>query len=113
MFNDLKNRFWWKGMKHNVYQYVSKYLICQHVKVEHRRRKGFLQNLSIPEWKWEHIIMNFMTHLPLSSKNNDAIWVVRNLLTKSTLYNQDFTFDKMTRLYIHDILRLNGASEHS
>ncbi|XP_073133958.1 uncharacterized protein [Henckelia pumila] len=29
MYKDIHMRFWWKGIKHNVYQFVSRFLVCQ------------------------------------------------------------------------------------
>ncbi|RVW64128.1 Retrovirus-related Pol polyprotein from transposon 297 [Vitis vinifera] len=46
----------------------------QQVKAEHQRPVGFLQPLSIPEWKWEHITMDFVTGLPRTLGGNNAIW---------------------------------------
>ncbi|KAL5563691.1 hypothetical protein UlMin_033438 [Ulmus minor] len=37
MYQDLKGRFWWSGMKKEVVEYVAKCLICQKVKAEHQR----------------------------------------------------------------------------
>lgn len=110
MYRELKICFWWKGMKHNIYQYVSRCLICQQVKAEHRRRGGLLVSLSNTEWKLEHITMDFVTHLPLSVRNSDAVWVVVDQLTKSAhfpSYNHDFTFDHITRVYIQEIVWLH------
>lgn len=45
--------------------------------------------------------MDFVTHVPLSSRNSDDIWIVIDRLTKSARflsYNRDFTFDRMVRL---------------
>ena len=36
MYQDLKQHYWWKGMKRDVTEYVSKCLICQQVKAEHQ-----------------------------------------------------------------------------
>ena len=60
MYQDLKDHYWWKGMKKDVAEYVSKCLTCQQVKAEHRHPAGLLQSLPTPEWKWEHIIMDFV-----------------------------------------------------
>nr|GEX35728.1 putative nucleotidyltransferase, ribonuclease H [Tanacetum cinerariifolium] len=40
MYNDLKQYFWWSGMKRDVATFVSKCLICQQVKIEHQRASG-------------------------------------------------------------------------
>ena len=53
-------------------------MVCQQVKA--------VQPLPIPEWKWEHITMDFVTVLPRSPKGNNAIYVIVDRLTKSTLF---------------------------
>ncbi|GAB2289717.1 hypothetical protein Dimus_038059 [Dionaea muscipula] len=49
MFHDLRERFWWRGMKRHIAEYVAQCLVCQQVKVEHQRPAGRLQPLPIPE----------------------------------------------------------------
>ena len=61
MYRDLKQSFWWKNMKRDIAAFVSRYLVCQEVKIEHQRPAGTLQPLLIPQWKWEHIIMDFVS----------------------------------------------------
>ena len=68
MYQDLKKGYWWPGMKKDIVEFVAKCLICQQVKVEHQRPSGLLQPLSIPEWKWESISMDFITSLPRVQK---------------------------------------------
>ena len=36
MYKDLKEHFWWPGMKGDVAKYVVKCLICQKTKAEHQ-----------------------------------------------------------------------------
>jgi hypothetical protein len=45
---------------------------------------GLLQPLSIPEWKWDDISMNFIVGLLLTACKFDSIWVIVDRLTKST-----------------------------
>ncbi|GJX20316.1 reverse transcriptase [Tanacetum coccineum] len=61
MYRDLKQNFWWNGMKQEVARFVAKCLTCQQVKIEHQRASGLLQPLDIPTWKWEQISMDFVT----------------------------------------------------
>ncbi|WRX07784.1 Integrase zinc-binding domain - like 1 [Theobroma cacao] len=63
MYQDLKEVYWWEGLKKDVAEFVSKCLVCQQVKVEHQRPVRLLQLLPMPEWKWEHITMDFVTDL--------------------------------------------------
>nr|GFD41912.1 retrotransposon protein, putative, Ty3-gypsy subclass [Tanacetum cinerariifolium] len=35
MYHDLRQYFWWSGMKRDVSTFVSRCLICQQVKIEH------------------------------------------------------------------------------
>ena len=51
MYQDLKQFYWWKGMKRDVAEYVSKCLTCQQVKAEHQVPTGLLNPLPIPQWK--------------------------------------------------------------
>ncbi|KAL6329359.1 hypothetical protein AAG906_017667 [Vitis piasezkii] len=61
MYHDLRRQYWWQGMKRDISQFVSKCLTCQQVKVEHQKPGGLLQPLSIAEWKWDHVTMDFVT----------------------------------------------------
>nr|GEY84446.1 putative nucleotidyltransferase, ribonuclease H [Tanacetum cinerariifolium] len=61
MYHDLKQHFWWSGMKRDVATFVSRCLIYQQVKIEHQGASGLLQPLDIPVWKWDEISMDFVT----------------------------------------------------
>ena len=67
---------WWNGMKKDIAEFVARCLVYQQVKAEHQRPGGLLQRIPIPEWKWEHITMNFVVGLPRTRRGYDAIWVI-------------------------------------
>ncbi|GKA00805.1 putative reverse transcriptase domain-containing protein [Tanacetum coccineum] len=48
MYYDLRDRYWWPGMKKDIAEYVSKCLTYLKVKAEHQRPSGLLQQLEIP-----------------------------------------------------------------
>jgi hypothetical protein len=45
MYQDLKKRFWWYGMKREIAEYVARCDSCQRIKAEHQRPAGLLQPL--------------------------------------------------------------------
>ena len=88
------------------------YGIHQQVKIEHQRPTGELQSLSIPEWKWEDISIDFVMGLPRGKKGNDVIWVVMDRLTKSALFlpmKMTNLVDKLAKLYVDEVIRLHGV----
>ncbi|GJR78286.1 putative reverse transcriptase domain-containing protein [Tanacetum coccineum] len=112
MYYDLRDRYWWPGMKNDIAQYVSKCLTCLKVKAEHKRPSGFLQQLEIPIWKWEEIAMDFVTKLPRTSSGRDTIWVFVDRLTKSTHFLpmcEDYKMDRLARLYLNEIVARHGV----
>nr|GEU88446.1 reverse transcriptase domain-containing protein [Tanacetum cinerariifolium] len=76
MYNDLRDRYWLTDMKKGLVMYVSKCLACLKVKAEHQRPSGLLEQLEIPEWKWEGIALDFMTKFPRTSSGHDTIWAL-------------------------------------
>ncbi|GJX25886.1 putative reverse transcriptase domain-containing protein [Tanacetum coccineum] len=68
MYQDMKKLYWWPNMKANIATYVSKCLTCAKVKAEHQRPSGLLVQPEIPQWKWDNIMMDFVTKLPKSSQ---------------------------------------------
>ncbi len=51
MYRDLREHYWWSGMKRDLADFVAKCLTCQQVKAEYQRPSGLLQPLHILEWK--------------------------------------------------------------
>jgi hypothetical protein len=112
MYQDLKKIYWWSGMKRDIAEYVARCSTCQQVKAEHQRPAGPLQPLSIPEWKWDQIGMDFVVGLPRAPSGQDAIWVIVDRLTKSAHfipYKINDSMQKMAELYIREIVRLHGV----
>ena len=70
-------------MKRHVGDFFRRCLTCQRVKAEHQKPAGLLQPLEVAKWKWEHVTMDFMTHLPRTLQRHDAVWVIVDRLMKS------------------------------
>jgi hypothetical protein len=76
MYHDLRQQFWWMRMKREAARYVSECDTCRKVKADYMKPGGLLQPLSIPEWKWDDISMEFIVKF-------DSIWVIVDRLFKS------------------------------
>ncbi|WVZ58487.1 hypothetical protein U9M48_008759 [Paspalum notatum var. saurae] len=112
MYYDLKEIFWWYGMKRAVAEYVVVCDTCQRVKAEYQRPAGLLQPLKIPVWKWEEISMDFVMGLPRTQKGYNSIWVVVDRLTKVSHFipvNTTYSGARLAELYISRIVCLHGV----
>ena len=112
MYQDLKQYYWWRGMKRDVTEYVSKCLTCRQVKVEHQVSSGLLNPIPIPQWKWDNIAINFVFDLPLMQKKHDSLWLIIDRLTKSAQFipiRIDYSMDRLAELYVDEIVRLHGV----
>ncbi|KAA0051866.1 ty3-gypsy retrotransposon protein [Cucumis melo var. makuwa] len=88
MYQDLRSVYWWRNMKREVADFVSRCLVCQQVKAPRQRPAGLLQPLSVPGWKWERVLTKSAHFVP----------------GKST-----YTASKWGQLYMTEIVRLHGV----
>ncbi|GJU81759.1 putative reverse transcriptase domain-containing protein [Tanacetum coccineum] len=80
MYHDLRDMYWWRGMKRDIATYVM---------------------------KWDRITMDLITKLPRSRSGHDTIWVIVDRLTKSAYFlaiHENFNTEKLARLYIDVIV---------
>ncbi|KAD2805051.1 hypothetical protein E3N88_38428 [Mikania micrantha] len=90
MYQDLREFYWWPGMKKDIATYPSE----------------------IPVWKWEQISMDFITKLPKMPRGHDAIWVIVNQLTKSAHFlaiREDYNTNRLAKLYLDEIVSTHGV----
>nr|GEZ77463.1 putative reverse transcriptase domain-containing protein [Tanacetum cinerariifolium] len=85
MYQDINKLYWWPNMKADIATYVSKCLTCVKVKAEDQRPSGLSVQPKIPEWKWDNIIMDFVTKLPKPIRETDLM-------------------DKLARIYLKEVV---------
>jgi hypothetical protein len=99
-------------MKREVAQFVERCLTCQRIKAEHQKPTGMLKPLTIPEWKWEHIAMDFIMSLLKTVTGLDAVWVMVDRLTKSAHFlpiKTTYDMSHLAKEYVTEIVRLHGV----
>ncbi|WVZ55036.1 hypothetical protein U9M48_005754 [Paspalum notatum var. saurae] len=106
MYQDLSQKFWWRGMKTDVANHVAQCDVCQQVKADHQKPAGLLQPLPIPTWKWDEVGMDFVTGLPKTKRGNDAIGLTKtaHFIPVKTTHGRA----RLAHLYIENVVRLHG-----
>jgi hypothetical protein len=111
MYQDLNKNFWCPRMKREIANYVAECDTCWRVKADHLRIVGNLQLLSIPEWKWNDICLDFIVGLPCTSRGYNSIWVIMDHLTKSAHFipmATTYRVHQYAELCIAHIVRYHG-----
>jgi hypothetical protein len=71
---------------------------------------GMLQPLSITEWKWDDISIDFIVGLPMMARKFDSIWVIVDRLSKSAHFipiNTKYRVEKYAKIYIAHVICLH------
>ncbi|KAG8473027.1 hypothetical protein CXB51_034902 [Gossypium anomalum] len=63
LYHDLRELYWWPGLKREVTEFVGKCLTCQQVKAEHQLPAGLLQPVKIPLWKWKKLAKLYVAEI--------------------------------------------------
>jgi len=97
----------------NIGRYIEEYDICQRMKNRMERVAGKLKLREILEKLWTHLMVDFITKLPLIARK-DMILVVCNRLSKITYFvvTTEGTLVKgLARLFRDNIWKLHGLPE--
>jgi hypothetical protein len=81
-YQELRPHYWWNKIKKEIAAYVARCDTCCRVKALHMKPASLLPPLSVLDWKWDDISMDFISGLPTTQKGNDSIWVIVDRLTK-------------------------------
>jgi hypothetical protein len=106
----IKSHYFWLGIKKEITEYITICMECQKVKDENRHPARLLQPLTIPEWKWEVVTMDFITGLPRIGKLHDSIMVVVEKIMKDAHFIPLKTTHKATKvvdIFMKEVARLH------
>jgi len=75
--------YWWLGMTRDIVRYVEGYDMCQRMKNRTKEIAEKLKLSEVLEKLWTHLIVDFITKLPIVVEK-DTILVVCDQLSKMT-----------------------------
>ena len=81
-FQALSRHFYWPGMTAYTIAYVESCVQWRVSNSLNQNSGGILQPLLIPSRRWSHVSLDFVTDLPLTARDNDAILVLVDTLSK-------------------------------
>ncbi|KAJ9504647.1 hypothetical protein QJQ45_030377 [Haematococcus lacustris] len=107
----LSRFYFWPRMAASVHDYVRTCLACQRNKSNTQRPIGLLQSLPVPQHRWEHVSLDLITQLPVTTSGHDAIVVFVDKLTKmihAIPTTTSVTASTLARIFFDHVFRLHG-----
>ena len=111
----ITRNYHWPRLHHDVKAYVRHCDACQRNKIARRLPYGLLNPHNVPISRWDTISMDFITKLPPTSQNFDAIMVIVDSASKRVHINPCRTTDTahdIATLFERTIWRNHGLPRH-
>ena len=105
--------YWWPGVTRDVGKYVEGCNLCQRMKNRTEEPVGKLKLSEVSQKTWSHLIVDFITKLPVVA-GKDAILVVCNRLSKMTHFvatTERMSAEGLARLFWDNVWKLHGLLE--
>ena len=109
-YDILSREFYWPGMLRYASQWVQKCHTCRRSNPSREAHQGLLKPLAVPDRSWQHLSMDFITHLPCSN-GHDAILVVVDRLTKMRHFipcHGTCNSEDTANLFVQHVWKLHG-----
>jgi hypothetical protein len=104
----LRRNHRWSELIRNVKQYVRNDHICRRIKTARDKYHELLNSLSMSNWSWIDIILDFVTKL-FDNKDYNAIFMIVNKLNKMHHYiscttnENETTIKEIIKLFIQHV----------
>jgi len=105
--------YWWPGVMRDVRRYVEGCNLYQRMKNRMEEVAGKLKLSEVPKKPWTHLMVDFITKLPVVARK-DAILVVCNRLSKMTYFvatTEEMSVEGLARLFRDNVWKLHGFPE--
>jgi hypothetical protein len=113
-YRRLTARVYWRGVYHDVQDYVRSCVSCAQNKASHLNASDLLHPLPIPARRWETMTMDFVGPLPMTSSGHDFLLVVVDKFSKTVhlvACSQKVTASEVSQLVYDNVVRLHGFPE--
>jgi len=105
--------YWWPGVTRDIGRYIEGCNICQMIKNRTEEVAGKLKLSEVLEKLWTHLMVDFITKLPLVA-GKDTILVVCNRLSKMTHFvvtTEGTLVEGLAKLFRGNIWKLHRLPE--
>ena len=112
MYKTLKEHYWWNGMKKRDCKFSLQMSNLSAGEGRASEARGEDTVTPYSSMEMGKITMDFVTGLPRTQRQHDAIWVIVDRLTKSAHFlpiNVEDSLEKLAQLYVDEIVRLHGV----
>ena len=121
----VRRKYYWSNqdsigaleMRQQIKEHCETCVVCKRSKIARHKSYGELSSLSIPEFKWVDLFMNFVTELSSSRAWNGAIYdsilVIVNRLTKMIHYisvTKTIFAEDLIEVLLREVIRFHGLS---
>ena len=109
----ITRNYWWPGVMRDVGRYMEGCDLCQRIKNRTEEPAGKLKLNEVPEKPWMHLMVDFITNLPVVA-GKDAILVVCDRLSKMAHFvatTEGTLAEGLVRLFQDYIWKLHGLPE--
>ena len=106
--------YFWPTMRKDIEKFVRNCHTCRRAKTARHAPFGILRPLPVPSKPWQHISMDFVTGLPASGDEANAIWVVVDRLTKQRHFvpcQDSVDAETLAEMFIDHVWRFHGLPE--
>ena len=105
--------YWWPEVTKDIERYVEECNLCQQMKSRMEEVAGKLKLEEVLEKPWTHILVDFITKLPIVA-GKDVILVVCDRLSKMMHFvatMEEMTAEGLAKLFRDNMWRLYGLPE--
>lgn len=108
----MQQKYYWPSMARDIRSYCATCEMCMRTKTSRSKAQGLLHPLEVPDGRWKHITMDFVTSLPETKPHrHNAVMVIVDRLTKRAHFiatKSTATAQDTAKLFRDNFQRLHG-----